>query len=91
MLSQEDNVILLNDFLERADKQVLIISQAANGQLSPYITFTSAVSKQNAVYFLKRNPQRLSKENIKDLLYGDMSHLPLEQLSSAVESVFITE
>ena len=79
-------MITLNDFLERAEKRVLIISQAANGQLTPCTSFP-ATARQKAVYFMKRIPEKLKKENLKNLLYGDMSHLPLEQLSSTVESV----
>ena len=86
MLSQDDNVTILNDFLERGEKRVIIISQAANGQLTPSASFPST-AKQKAVYFMKRYPERLSEEIMKKLIYGDMSHLPLDQLSSTVESV----
>ncbi len=86
MLSQDDNVTILNDFLERAEKRILIIIQAANGQLSPSTSF-QLTTKQKAVYFMKRNAEKLSKENTKNLIFGDMSHLPLDQLSSTVESV----
>ena len=79
-------MIILMDFLERTEKQVLIIGQAANGQLTPTTQFPSS-AKQKAVYFMKRRPEKLSKENTKNIIYGDMSYLPLEQLSSTVESV----
>ena len=79
-------MIILMDFLERTEKQVLIIGQAANGQLTPTTQFLSS-AKQKAVYFMKRRPEKLSKENTKNIIYGDMSYLPLEQLSSTVESV----
>ena len=86
MMSQEDNIITINEFLERGEKRVLIISQAPNGQLIPSTNFPSG-TKLKAIYFMKRHPEALNKNNVKNLLYGDMSHLPLDQLSSVVESV----
>eukprot|EP00731_Ephydatia_muelleri_P037632 Em0524g1a len=43
-----------------------------------------------AVYFLKRQADAVKKENIKALLiFGDMSHVPLDQLASIVESLLV--
>ena len=87
MLSQEDNLVIFNEFLERGDRRILVISLNSNGQLTPMTTFP-ATNKNKAVYFIKRNPEAVKKENIKTLLmFGDVSQIPLDQLSYLVESV----
>lgn len=89
MMSQEDNSIMLTEFLEKADKRVLVIHLLSSGQLSPIDTFPTT-NRNKAVYFIKRTADALRKDNFKEvLLFGDMSHVPLDQLSSVVESVSV--
>lgn len=87
MINQEDNMVLINEFFEKADCRVLVVYVASNGQLTPMITFPTT-SKNKAVYYIKRVPDTLKKDNILQLLqFGDMSYVPLDQLSSLVDSV----
>ena len=87
MAGQEDNLVLLSEFLEKPEKRLLVIYLASNGQLTPDTAFPSS-SKNKAVYFIKRQPEQVKKENVKTLLlFGDVSHVPLDQLSNLVESV----
>ena len=87
MMSQEDNLVMINEYMERGDRRILVISLSSNGQLVPMITFPTS-SKAKAVYFIKRAADPIKKENIKSLLmFGDVSHIPLDQLSYLVESV----
>ena len=87
MMSQEDNLVTVNEFLERGDRRMLVIYVSPNGQLVPVTTFPTS-AKAKAVYFIKRQAEALKKDNMKSLLMvGDVSHLPLDQLSFLVESV----
>lgn len=53
MLSQDDFAMMLNEFLEKGDCRVLLISLTNAGQLQPTNMFPSAL-KNKAVYFVKR-------------------------------------
>ena len=87
MVGQEENFVMLSEFLERGDRRILVITVASNGQLTPTNTFPTS-SKNKSVYYIKRQPEAIKKDNIKTLLmFGDVSHIPLEQLSYLVESV----
>lgn len=87
MMSQDENSVLMTEFLEKADKRVLVIHLLPSGQLAPIDTFPTT-NKNKAVYYIKRTADALKKDNFKEvLLFGDMSQVPLDQLSSVVESV----
>lgn len=87
MMSQEENSIMLTEFMEKADKKVLVVHLLPSGQLAPMDSFPTT-TKNKAVYFIKRTSDALRKDNFKEvLLFGDMSQVPLDQLSSIVESV----
>ena len=87
MTSQEENLVMLSEFLEKADKRLLVIYVSSTGQLTPDWSFPSS-TKTKAVYFIKRHADQIKKENMKTLLmFGDVSHVPLDQLSNLVESV----
>ncbi len=87
MISQEDYMVMLSEFLEKADKRLLVIYLSSSGQLTPDWSFPSS-TKNKAVYFIKRQADQIKKENMKTLLmFGDVSHIPLDQLSNLVESV----
>ena len=87
MISQEENSIMMTEFLEKADKRVLVLQLLPSGQLAPMETFPTS-NKNKAVYYIKRAAEALKKDNFKEvLLFGDMSQVPLDQLSSVVESV----
>jgi dynein heavy chain len=89
MMSQEENLVLVNEFMERGDRHIMVIYANASGQLVPMNTFPTT-TKAKAVYFIKRSSESVKKENYKTLLmFGDVSHIPLDQLSFLVESVFI--
>ena len=89
MMSQEDNVVMLQDFLEKGDTRVLVVYVTPQGQMQPTTEFP-ATSKHKAVYFIKRKPEPIKKETIHTLLmFGDMSYTPLDQLSSLVDAVSV--
>ena len=87
MMSQEDNVVLLQDFLEKGDSRMLIVYVTPQGQMQPTAEFPTS-TKTKAVYFIKRKPEAIRKETITTLLmFGDMSYTPLDQLSLLVDAV----
>ena len=41
-----------------------------------------------AVYYVKRRPEQVKKENFHDLImFGDLSHLPLDHFTSLMDTV----
>ena len=89
MMSQEDNVVLLQDFLEKGDSRMLIVYVTPQGQLQPTAKFPTS-TKNKAVYFIKRKPEAIKKDTVATLLvFGDMSYTPLDQLSSLVDAVSV--
>ena len=53
MLSQDEFAVMLNEFLEKGDCKVLLISLTNAGQLQPTNKFPTAL-KNKAVYFVKK-------------------------------------
>ena len=53
MLSQDEFAMMLNEFLEKGDCRVLLISLTNAGQLQPANQFPAAL-KNKAVYFVKK-------------------------------------
>ena len=53
MVSQEENLSLIMDFLEKREPQVLVVFLTAAGQLQPSLDF-SVSTKTKAVYFAKK-------------------------------------
>lgn len=78
------------DFLSLADSMVLVISTNPAGQLYATSGFP-AILKNKGVYFVKKNKETITKDNIKtSLIVGDTSSTPVEQLMSVVEEVVYT-
>ena len=89
MMGLEENVTMINEFLEKPEIRLLVIYANQQSLLAPSKQFPNS-TKTKAVYFLKRQAEAVKKENIKTLLiFGDMSHVPLDQLASIVESLLV--
>ena len=87
MASTEENMQVILSFLDKAEKRLLIIYLTSSGTLLPMTSFPSSL-KNKAVYYVKRSPEAIKKENLKSLLtYGGMSSSPLDQFSSFIDSV----
>ncbi|XP_034563350.1 dynein heavy chain 9, axonemal [Notolabrus celidotus] len=85
-VSSEENLQVLQGFLERPDQRTLVVSVTAAGLLQPSAAFTGL--KHKAVYFIKRKQTALSPDSMKEhLVYGDISYAPLDQFSALVEEV----
>ena len=53
MIGSEENVMLVNEFLEKGDCRVLLITLTQAGALQPAVTFPSSL-KAKGVYFVKK-------------------------------------
>ncbi|XP_037547527.1 dynein heavy chain 9, axonemal [Nematolebias whitei] len=86
-VSNEDNVQVLQDFLDQSDRRTLVVCTNSAGLPEPAASI-SAGSKHKTVYFVKKDRARLSPESLKDsLVCGDVSHAPLDQVSTFVQEV----
>uniref|UniRef100_A0ACB8EKG7 Dynein heavy chain 17, axonemal n=1 Tax=Sphaerodactylus townsendi TaxID=933632 RepID=A0ACB8EKG7_9SAUR len=85
--TSEEVLAMLNEFYEKQDLMVLVITLNPTGQLVPCIGFPS-VLKNKAVYFVKRKHENITKDNIQNaVLVGDLSPSPVEQMMAVVEEV----
>uniref|UniRef100_A0A8C5LC16 Dynein axonemal heavy chain 17 n=1 Tax=Jaculus jaculus TaxID=51337 RepID=A0A8C5LC16_JACJA len=83
----EENVALFNDFFEKTDISVLVLTLNAAGLIVPCLGFPESL-KSKGLYFIKTKPESITKDNYKArLLYGDISPTPVEQLIVTVEEV----
>ena len=83
----DESLALIANFLEKPEGRLLVISLNPSGVLVPLTSFPPT-NKNKAVYYIKKVPEQLKKETMAaHLLVGDMSLIPLEQLSSFIESV----
>jgi dynein heavy chain len=88
MYALEENKIMIQEFLDKSDNNIIVFSINAVGILSPSLNYPTQV-KSKACYFAKRTKDPIGKDvNIKDgLIYGDLSYSPLEQLSAILDEV----
>jgi len=85
----EENKLLMQEFLDKADNNLLILALNQGGLLLPSYDFPPA-GKTKAVYFIKRAKENVTGENIQtQLLFGDLSYAPLDQMSALVDDVSI--
>uniref|UniRef100_A0A3Q3DHJ9 Dynein axonemal heavy chain 17 n=1 Tax=Hippocampus comes TaxID=109280 RepID=A0A3Q3DHJ9_HIPCM len=86
-VSSEDNLQIMQDFLDQPQQRILVVCVTSTGLLQPAAAFTSH-SKNKAVYFLKRSKTILTAERMEDnLVCGDLSCSPLDQFSALIEEV----
>nr|P39057.1 RecName: Full=Dynein beta chain, ciliary [Heliocidaris crassispina]BAA00827.1 dynein beta-heavy chain [Heliocidaris crassispina] len=89
-INVEENKILMLEFLEKADNPQLVFTVNPAGLITPSYEFPSALKNTKAIYFIKKGREPVGKDNIKtNLVYGDLSYTPLEQLSALVDEVLV--
>ena len=87
-IGNEEFKVLILEFLEKPDNPQLVFTVSAAGLVTPSFEFPTSLKTNKAVYFIKRNKEAIGKENYsKNLVYGDLSYSPLEQLSALVDEV----
>ncbi|XP_058902457.1 dynein axonemal heavy chain 17 isoform X5 [Kogia breviceps] len=87
MVGAEENVGLFTEFFEKPDVLVLVLTLNPAGMIIPCLGFPASL-KSKGMYFVKKKPENISKDNYKDrLVYGDISPSPVDQLTAIVEEV----
>ena len=83
----EENKVMMQEFFDKADNMILVIASNAAGLLTPSTVFP-ITGKTKAVYFIKRGGITLTPDAIQSqLMFGDLSYAPLDQMSSLVDDV----
>jgi dynein heavy chain len=88
MYGIEDNKILIHEFFDKAELQILVIQYTASGSLQPSTTFPN-ILKNKSCYFIKKRREAVPRDAIlRDvIMYGDLSTSPVDQLSAMVDEV----
>ena len=87
LISQDEMKQQIVDWVEKGDEVNLIMIVQSNGIPQPFYQFPDNL-KSKSVYFVKKNKTALSKDNFRSqIIYGDLSNSPLEQLSALVDEV----
>ncbi|KAF7461423.1 hypothetical protein GHT09_014997 [Marmota monax] len=87
LIGAEENLALFTEFFEKPEVTVLVLTLNATGMIVPCLGFPESL-KTKGVYFIKTKPESINKLNYKtNLLYGDISPLPVDQLIVVVEEV----
>jgi dynein heavy chain len=88
MYAIEENKIIIQDFLDKAELNILVFSLNATQTLLVSYNYPNQI-KSKACYFAKKSKDVVAKEaSIKDvLIYGDLSYSPLDQLSAILDEV----
>ncbi|KAM5306863.1 dynein axonemal heavy chain 17 isoform 1-T1 [Glossophaga mutica] len=80
MLGVEENLALFTEFLEKPDVSVLVLTLNPAGMIMPCLGFPASLKFKGA-YFIKKRADTIKKDNYKDnLIYGDISPAPVDQL-----------
>ncbi|XP_039332256.2 dynein axonemal heavy chain 17 [Saimiri boliviensis] len=87
LIGAEENMALFTEFFEKPDVLVLVLTLNVAGMVIPCLGFPESL-KSKGVYFIKRKPENITKDKYKaQLLYGDISPTPVDQLIAVVEEV----
>jgi dynein heavy chain len=88
MYGIEENKILVHDFFDKPESQILVMQYTASGTLQPSITFPN-VLKNKSCYFIKKRREAIPRDAVlRDVItYGDLATSPVDQLSAMVDEV----
>ncbi|XP_036766314.2 dynein axonemal heavy chain 17 [Manis pentadactyla] len=87
MMAMEENMALFTEFFEKPNVLVLVMTLSPAGGITPCLGFPASL-KSKGVYFIKKRPENISRDNYRDgLIYGDISPTPVDQLIAIVEEV----
>lgn len=86
----EEHKVVLKEFLDRNLPMVLIIILTQSAQIIPATSFPLSQLKSKGVYFIKKYPEPVPKEDCKGfLIVGDLATRSIDQLSCLVDEVFV--
>lgn len=86
----EEHKNTLKEFLERPLPMQLIVVLTQSAQLIPVTTFPLTQLKSKGVYFIKKHPQEVPREDCGDfLIIGDLATRSIDQLSGLVDEIYV--
>ncbi|KAF5280421.1 hypothetical protein FQR65_LT03230 [Abscondita terminalis] len=89
MWSIDENSKTVLKFFDKPEIPKIIMNVNVSGALVPLLEFPPNL-KTKSSYFIRRVPEPITRENIKDvLLIGDVSHKPVEDIGCLVEDMFL--
>lgn len=90
MYAIDDNKSMILEFVDKGEQPILVFSVMPNGALMVAYTYPTQM-KSKSIFFAKKQRGNVPKdENMKNyLMYGDLSFLPIDQLSAVIEEVNI--
>lgn len=78
---------LVTKFFNNETEKILVMQVLPSGVLIPYLGIQPG-SKVKSSYFIRRSPVKITVTNYRDqLIIGDMSPKPIEELAILVEEV----
>ena len=88
MYSLEENKQIFMDFFDKPDTLQLVVCQAPGGGLAPTNDWPTTL-KTKACYFVRKGREAVQKDTPmrNQILYGDLSYSPIDQLSAFVDEV----
>jgi hypothetical protein len=89
MYIAEENRVIIEDFMTKPVPNMIVFRvHETNGALLIYSLFPQQI-KAKCVYFVKKTLEPIGKNGdmINDILYGDLSYSPVEQLYSIIDGV----
>uniref|UniRef100_A0A1B6BXH8 Dynein beta chain, ciliary-like n=1 Tax=Clastoptera arizonana TaxID=38151 RepID=A0A1B6BXH8_9HEMI len=89
MMGNDVFKVMIMDFLSKSENNILLITLTSAGMLQPSTVFP-AMSKTKSSYFIKKRPEPVTPENIRQvLIFGDVSPNPIENLAVCLEEVYM--
>lgn len=85
-IAGEETRALIGSFIEKSDINSLVISLNAASQLVCSLEFPQTI-KNKAVYFIKKDKEVITKDNIKNVFIGDVANSPVDATIGAIEGV----
>ncbi|XP_055848919.1 dynein beta chain, ciliary isoform X2 [Episyrphus balteatus] len=90
VITVEEHKGVIKEFLDRPVPVVLVIILTQAAQLVPSTTFPLSQLKSKGVYFIKKQPLPVPKEDCEHfIIVGDLATRTIDQLSALVEEVLV--
>ncbi|CAH2050780.1 unnamed protein product, partial [Iphiclides podalirius] len=89
LVSVEEHRSILKEFVDKPFPVLLVVVLTHSAQLVPVISFPCYL-KNKAVYYIKKKPDVVPKENCADMvIFGDLAPRLIDELASLVDEVFV--
>ncbi|XP_049878702.1 dynein beta chain, ciliary [Pectinophora gossypiella] len=89
VLGIEEHRSTLKDFVDKPLPILLVVVLTHTAQLVPVISFPCYL-KNKAVYFVKKKPDVIPKENCSEMvIFGDLAPRLIDELAALVDEVFV--